>query len=191
MYMISRSRHNNTDNQGPDFDDLKIFIKWPKNPEKWRKIWPKNVIWRARILMTRQSRGTIHSEDREVIATVFRSGSSSERHHSKRTASGAPQQRLPFCASKVTRHQLYSLAEIHWSFRGQNILVCNGTVYTTILKKNRHYCVNICFISCWWQCYIFRPFSWVIFRHTRILVLVLELYHCSVWIHVVFVWALY
>jgi hypothetical protein len=23
--------------QGPDFDDLNIFKKWPKNPEKWPK----------------------------------------------------------------------------------------------------------------------------------------------------------
>jgi hypothetical protein len=35
------------------------------------------------------------------VGNVFRSGSSSERHHSKRTASRAPQQRLPFRAAKV------------------------------------------------------------------------------------------
>jgi hypothetical protein len=38
------------------------------------------------------------------IGNVFRSGSSSERRHSKRTASRALQQRLPFRAAKVTRH---------------------------------------------------------------------------------------
>jgi hypothetical protein len=39
-----------------------------------------------------------------TVGNVFRSGSSSERHHSKRTTSRAPQQRLPFRAAKVTRH---------------------------------------------------------------------------------------
>jgi hypothetical protein len=39
-----------------------------------------------------------------TVGNVFRSRSSSERHHSKRTASHAPQQRLPFHAAKVTRH---------------------------------------------------------------------------------------
>jgi hypothetical protein len=38
------------------------------------------------------------------VGNVFRSGSSSERHHSKCTASRAPQRRLPFRAAKVTRH---------------------------------------------------------------------------------------
>jgi hypothetical protein len=38
------------------------------------------------------------------VGNVFRSGSSSERHHSKRTASHAPQQRLPYRTAKVTRH---------------------------------------------------------------------------------------
>jgi hypothetical protein len=38
------------------------------------------------------------------VGNVFRSGSSSERHHSKRIASRAPQQRLPLRAAKVTRH---------------------------------------------------------------------------------------
>jgi hypothetical protein len=38
------------------------------------------------------------------VGNVFRSGSSSEGHHSKRTASSAPQQRLHFHAAKVTRH---------------------------------------------------------------------------------------
>jgi hypothetical protein len=38
------------------------------------------------------------------VGNVFHSGSSSERHHSKRIASRAPQQRLPFRAAKVTRH---------------------------------------------------------------------------------------
>jgi hypothetical protein len=37
------------------------------------------------------------------VGNVFRSGSSSERHHSKRIASRAPQQRLRFRAAKVTR----------------------------------------------------------------------------------------
>jgi hypothetical protein len=39
-----------------------------------------------------------------TVGNVFRSGSSSERHHSKHTASRAPQQRLPFHTAKVTRH---------------------------------------------------------------------------------------
>jgi hypothetical protein len=38
------------------------------------------------------------------VGNVFRSGSSSERHNSKRTASRAQQQRSPFRAAKVTRH---------------------------------------------------------------------------------------
>jgi hypothetical protein len=38
------------------------------------------------------------------VDNVFRSGSSSERHHSKRTASLAPQQRLPFRAAEVNTH---------------------------------------------------------------------------------------
>jgi hypothetical protein len=38
------------------------------------------------------------------VSSVFRSGSSSERHNSKRTASRALQQRLPFRAAKVTMH---------------------------------------------------------------------------------------
>jgi hypothetical protein len=25
------------------------------------------------------------------------------------------------------------------------------------------------FIHCWWYCYMFRPFSWIVFRHTQIL----------------------
>jgi hypothetical protein len=37
------------------------------------------------------------------VSNVFRLGSSCERHHSKRTASRAPQQRLPFRGAKVTR----------------------------------------------------------------------------------------
>jgi hypothetical protein len=35
---------------------------------------------------------------------------------------------------------------------------------------------------------MFRPFSWVIFRRTRILVQVLELRHRSIWVHIVFLW---
>jgi uncharacterized membrane protein len=38
------------------------------------------------------------------VGNDFRSGSSSERHQSKHTASRAPQQRLPFRAAKVMRH---------------------------------------------------------------------------------------
>jgi hypothetical protein len=38
------------------------------------------------------------------VGNVFRSGSSSERHQNKLTASRAPQQRLPFRAANVTRH---------------------------------------------------------------------------------------
>jgi hypothetical protein len=38
------------------------------------------------------------------VGNVFFSGSSSERHHSKSTASRALQQRLSFRAAKVTRH---------------------------------------------------------------------------------------
>jgi hypothetical protein len=37
------------------------------------------------------------------VGNVIRSGSSSESHHSKRTALRAPQQRLPFRAAKVMR----------------------------------------------------------------------------------------
>jgi hypothetical protein len=37
------------------------------------------------------------------VGNVFRSVSSSQCHHSKRTASCAPQQRLPFRSAKVTR----------------------------------------------------------------------------------------
>jgi hypothetical protein len=40
------------------------------------------------------------------VGNVFRSGSSSERHHDKRTAAHAPQQRLPFREAKVTRPPL-------------------------------------------------------------------------------------
>jgi hypothetical protein len=35
------------------------------------------------------------------VGNVFRLGSSSERHHSKRTASRTPQQRLPFRTDKL------------------------------------------------------------------------------------------
>jgi hypothetical protein len=38
------------------------------------------------------------------VGNVFHSGSSSEHHHSKRTALRAPQQCLLFCAAKVTIH---------------------------------------------------------------------------------------
>jgi hypothetical protein len=37
------------------------------------------------------------------VVSVFHSGSSFERHHSKCTASRDPQQRLPFRTAKVTR----------------------------------------------------------------------------------------
>jgi hypothetical protein len=44
-----------------------------------------------------------------------------------------------------------------------------GTVAQQIKKKqNRHYLSSFVFIRCWWYRYMFRSFSWVIFRRTRI-----------------------